>query len=142
MDVLSDVLTTLRLRGTVYFQADFGAPWGMDIKGDAVANFHLVVQGSCWLRGPGQDECVELRQGDMAVLAHGHRHALLHSPDADAPPAENVISQDKKRNQAPEYGGQGDTTRLICGHYEFERAGKHPLLCALPHKHAKSWHHH
>ncbi len=132
MDVLTDVLTTLRLRGTVYFQADFGAPWGMDLKGGAVANFHLVAQGTCWLRGPETDECRQLHQGDMVVLAHGDRHALLHSPDADAAPAEQVISENNKRSKAPEYGGKGKTTRLICGHYEFERAGKHPLLRALP----------
>lgn len=132
MDVLTDVLTTLRLRGTVYFQADFGAPWGMDIKGGAVASFHLVVQGNCWLRGPGQEEIRELRKGDMVVLAHGDRHALLHAPEADAPSAETVICQDKKRNRRPEYGGEGDITRLICGHYEYERAGRHLLLQALP----------
>ena len=132
MDVLTDVLTTLRLRGTVYFQADFGAPWGMDIKGGAVANFHLVVQGSCWLRGPVRQEVRKLHQGDMVVLAHGDRHALLHTPDADAPPAESVISNEKKRNRGPEFGGEGDITRLICGHYEYERAGQHHLLRALP----------
>tara|TARA_R110001599_G_scaffold353512_1_gene593499 strand:- start:97442 stop:98347 length:906 start_codon:yes stop_codon:yes gene_type:complete len=132
MDVLADVLTTLRLRGTVYFQSDFGAPWGMYIKAGPVANFHLVVKGRCWLRGPGQGNMRELRQGDLVVLAHGDGHALLHRPDASAPPADAVIGDDKKRSQSPQYGGEGEITRLICGHYEYERAGRHPLLRALP----------
>jgi len=119
MDILTDVLNTLRLRGTVYFQADFGAPWGMDIKGGAIANFHLVVKGECWLRGPNPHDIQQLQQGDMIVLAHGDRHALVHSPKADAQPAETVI-------------GQSKPTRLICGHYEYERAAQHPLLRALP----------
>ena len=132
MDVLTDVLTALRLRGTVYFQAIFRAPWGMDIKGGSVANFHLVVQGSCWLRGPGDNELHALHQGDIVVLSHGSRHALLHTPDAKAAPAETLIGSGSADISHPEYGGDGDATTLICGHYEYERAGKHPLLRALP----------
>ena len=132
MDVLTDILSTLRLTGTVYFQADFCAPWGMDIKGGAVANFHLVVQGSCWLRGPGPQELLELQQGDIVVLAHGDRHALLHAPDAEAPPAESVIGTGVGAQAPLVYGGKGNATTLICGHYEYDRAGMHPLLRALP----------
>ena len=132
MDVLSDILTTLRLRGTVYFQADFRAPWGMDIKGGAMANFHLVVHGSCWLRGPGQQGLQELHQGDLVVVSHGDRHALLHSPDSAALPAESVIGVENESGPRPIYGGRGTATTLICGHYEYDRAGMHPLLRALP----------
>jgi AraC-like DNA-binding protein len=139
VDVLADILSTLRLRSTVYFQADFCAPWGMDIKGGAVANFHLIVKGSCWLRGPGGDSVSELNQGDIVVLPHGDRHALLHAPEAEAPPAESVIgggksSEGNDSNSARlVYGGKGDATTLICGHYEYDRAGMHPLVRALPH---------
>ncbi len=132
MDVLTDILSTLRLRGTVYFQADFCAPWGMDMKGGAVANFHLIVKGSCWLRGPDQTSVRQLYQGDMVVLTHGDRHALLHAPDADAAPAESVISKGDRRGARIIYGGKGAPTTIICGHYEVDRAGMHPLLRALP----------
>ena len=132
MDVLTDILSTLRLRGTVYFQADFCAPWGMDIKGGAVANFHLIVAGTCWLRGPDSEPIRELHEGDMVVLAHGDRHALLHEPDADAPPAESVITTGLAGEPRPVYGGGGNATTLICGHYEYDRSGMHPLLRALP----------
>ncbi len=131
MDVLTDILSTLRLQGTVYFQADFRSPWGMDIKGGSVANFHLVVKGRCWLRGPGQNKISELNEGDMVVFAHGDRHALLHSPEAEAMPANELIGTAKHSTQ-PEFGGNGEATTLICGHYDLERAGDHPLLAALP----------
>ena len=133
MDVLSDILSTLRLRGTVYFEADFRAPWGMDMKGGAVANFHLVVEGCCWLRGPGDSGLRTLHKGDLVVLPHGDRHALLHAPDAEAKPAEAVVDLSCDSSRArPEYGGDGDATTLICGHFAYERAGMHPLIEALP----------
>lgn len=133
MDVLSDILSTLRLRGTVYFEADFRAPWGMDMKGGAVANFHLVVEGCCWLRGPGDLGLRTLHKGDLVVLPHGDRHALLHAPDAEAKPAEAVVDLGCDSSRArPQYGGDGDATTLICGHFAYERAGMHPLIEALP----------
>lgn len=133
MDILSDILTTLRLRGTVYFEANFGAPWGMDIKGGAVANFHLVVQGRCWYRCAGRTQSLE--GGDVIVFPHGDRHTLLHAPDGDAQPAEALIGTPvvpDGNDQLPCYGGSGNTTRLICGHFEIDRAGSHALLGALP----------
>lgn len=134
MDVLTDVLRTLRLRGTVYFQADFCAPWGMDIKGGSVANFHVVVRGNCWVRSSQLKAALPVSAGDLIVFPHGDRHALLHAPDGDALPAETVLSS--ARGTTPDhrtvYGGQGSATTLICGHFECERAGGHPLLSALP----------
>jgi hypothetical protein len=47
MDVLSDILGILRLRGTVYFTAEFRAPWGLNLKGGEYANFHIVRDGQC-----------------------------------------------------------------------------------------------
>ncbi len=53
-DVLAETLEALRLRGTAYFKADFRAPWGMAVPAKDVATFHVVVQGQCWLRVPGE----------------------------------------------------------------------------------------
>jgi len=132
MDVLTDILATMRLRGTVYFQADFCAPWGMDIKGGAVAHFHLVVEGSCWLRGPDQDQLTELSEGDMVVLAQGDRHSLVHAPDAEARPANELLDDVVDGAVQQKFGGDGNATKLICGHYELDRSGAHPFLTALP----------
>ncbi len=135
MDILSDILTTLRLRGTVYFEANFGAPWGMDLKGTGVANFHLITKGQCWYRYDGAPGAQLLEQGDVIVFPHGDRHALTHAPDADALPAQTLIapsSEPGHASQLPSYGGDGQTTRLICGHFEFDRSGSHALLNAMP----------
>ncbi len=132
MDVLSDILETLRLKSTVYFQADFRAPWGMDIKGGAFANFHLVVHRQCWLTGAHLDSPLLLEQGDVVIVSHGDRHSLMDKLDSNIHPAEELISQGTREGENVSYGGEGNPTRLICGHYEYDKAGSHPLLTALP----------
>ncbi len=133
MDVLTDVLRTLRLAGTVYFQAEFSAPWGMDIKAGAVANFHIVAHGRCWLRATDLDAAIQLDEGDIVLFPRGMRHVLAHSAAAQAAPAEDVLEAIRATSQAPpSYGGGGERTTLICGHFSCERVDLHPLLRALP----------
>ena len=132
MDVLSDVFATLRLTGTVYFQADFNSPWGMDIKGGVVANFHLVVAGECWLRLPDKDELIKLNSGDIVLFPCGDRHALLNPDDANILPAESVLNKlQNDKLPLPNLDKQ-NTATLICGHYEYDQANLHPLLRSLP----------
>ena len=81
MDVLSDILSALRLRGTLYFSTEFRRPWGLRVpEHRRVARFHLVVRGSCWVRVVGH-EPVELETGDMILIPHGAEHVLADTPD-------------------------------------------------------------
>ena len=132
MDLLTDVLRALRLRGTVYFQADFRAPWGMDIKGGVFANFHLVVQGECWVRSGDDLDALRIGAGELVVFPHGDRHALLDRVDGEPVPAEELLSSGVTTDDATVYGGDGPATTLICGHFECDRDGGHPLLSSLP----------
>jgi len=130
VDLLTDILRMLELRGTVYFQAEFRAPWGMDIAGGEFANFHLVTAGHCWLRVG--DELCKLAPGDVAVLPHGDRHALLDAPNRQPLPAPEVLAGERREDSGLVYGGGGVGTTLICGHFELDRAGEHPLFAGLP----------
>ena len=48
MDVLSDILDTLQLRGSLYFQTAFSPPWSVAVPDyERAARFHLVAQGRC-----------------------------------------------------------------------------------------------
>ncbi len=131
-DLLSDTLRALRLRGTIYFQADFASPWGMDFSASSVANFHLVVSGSCWFRGPeGKGE--ELHRGDAIVFPHGHPHQLASAPNEQVIAAPTFIETARREDRGQVvYGGEGDRATLICGHFELDTRGGHPLMSALP----------
>jgi AraC family transcriptional activator of mtrCDE len=133
MDLLTDVLSTLRLRGTVYFHADFHSPWGMDIKGGQFANFHIVTAGQCWVSWENQDGALLLNEGDLVVFPHGQRHIVCDNPEHEALPAEEMLAKSRSGDDnRVHYGGDGHTTSLICGHFEYDRSLQHPLLSALP----------
>ncbi len=132
MDVLTEVLRAVRLRGTVYFHAEFRAPWGMNIKGGKFANFHIVVDGDCWLSISGQEFL--LAKGDLVVFPHGAEHAIAHASDALVVPAEQLLSgRPLGAGSRLTLGGDGPTTKLICGHFEYDAEPfRHPLVASLP----------
>ncbi len=49
MEVLSDILRSMRVQGSVYFCDHLQAPWSMDFKDTTSASFHLVRRGECWV---------------------------------------------------------------------------------------------
>jgi AraC family transcriptional activator of mtrCDE len=103
-DVLAKALEAIRLRGTVYFKADFRAPWDMSIPSKEIAAFHVVAAGECWLRVDGAKPH-RLRAGDIAMLPHGTAHELVH---------------------------EASLTTLVCGHFEYDHRGLHPFFRSLP----------
>lgn len=130
-DVLSDVLRRTALRGTVYFKAEFGSPWAMQIGDKDVAAFHIVVRGRCWVRG-GDEAPLELGPGDIVVFPHGHAHALLHELDAEPVPAEELLADGAESDTGVSFGGAGERTTLMCGHFERDGRVEHPLFATLP----------
>ena len=133
LDVLSDILRSLHLKGGVYFQCDFRAPWGMKIKPTPVAEFHLVTRGQCWLRLGSRTQPVPLHVGDIVVFPHGDGHSLLDSPNAAAVPAAQIVGGQNLDAYGPVvYGGRGLPAGMLCGYFEFDREPRHPLLAALP----------
>jgi AraC-like DNA-binding protein len=133
MDVLNDILKSIKLGGGVYFRCEFSAPWGMDIQPTPVAEFHIVVRGTCWLRMAAMEEPIPLHGGDLVVFPHGDAHALLDSPDGVAKPAQEILEGQNLENYGPvTYGGDGLPSTVLCGYFEFDRNNPHPLVRALP----------
>lgn len=130
MDVLSDILQLIRLEGTVYFQSDFSAPWGMTMPGSPVAQFHMVVRGQCWLYTDSLSEPMPLVGGDVVVFPHGDAHWLANSPDETRMSGRAVLQA--YQNGRPLFQNSTVCTTLVCGHFGFDRELHHPLLQALP----------
>jgi AraC family transcriptional regulator, alkane utilization regulator len=132
MDVLTDVLNSLRLRSTLYCRSELCAPWGLYFGPTQVATFHVIDHGNCWLRLDGQAELTSLAGGDLIVLPHGCGHLISDQPDS---PAQAMIQLDRdvpRECQVRRYAGGGTHTTLLCGLFDFEHADSHPLLAWLP----------
>lgn len=135
MDLLSDILNTLNLQGTLYFRTDFSPPWALTVPAyNNVARFHLVVHGRCFVSVNGGDY-IELAAGDMIMIPRGATHVLAHSRDAQPAPLERVLEESGYTGKGVLTVGAGDlnaATHLVCGHLSFRDKATHPIIESLP----------
>ena len=136
MDVLSDILDLLQLRGTLYFRTAFSPPWSLEVPAQGrAARFHLAVQGRCHVRVAG-GKAVVLNPGDLIVIPNGAVHVLSDTPDRAPAALDDVLQRAGYTGEGVfAYGGAprpDADTKLICGHLNFAEGADHPLLRALP----------
>lgn len=134
MDLLSDILLTVKLRGIVYFHARFQSPWGMEIPAGQFANYHIVTEGECWVNTCSANKPILLKKGDMILFPRGDSHALVDSLQSDIVSADELLNNARKTSSNEIiFGGEGShSSSLICGHFEYERECPHPLFETLP----------
>ncbi|MCP4984365.1 MAG: AraC family transcriptional regulator [Gammaproteobacteria bacterium] len=134
MDLLSEILQTVNLRGIVYFHAGFQSPWGMEIPAGQFANYHIVTDGECWVDTGTVDGQIQLQKGDMVLFPHGDSHSLADSPHTATVSADELLNNARvgQMNEIV-FGGEGSqSSSLICGHFEYDRECSHPLFESLP----------
>jgi len=156
-DTLSEVLRSIRLRGTVFFQLHGDAPWVVEspptseiaatvIPGaEHVMAYHVVTQGSCWVGVVGAPP-VRAEQGDIVVFAHGDRHVLSSAPEMRAeravdpqlfpaqagPPYFVNVRGDTAMLAEEDSAGADRKTVLVCGFLGCDVLPFNPLIASLP----------
>ncbi|MEP4195222.1 MAG: AraC family transcriptional regulator [Aliishimia sp.] len=138
LDLLSDILTSLSMRGSLYFRTSFTKPWGVAVPSyENVARFHFAHRGACLVSVDGVTEPVSLAQGDLIIIPHGSAHDLYcgHLPEKTVMPLDRVLETSGYDGTGVlVYGGDEpqSETQLICGHFSFEPHANHILLERLP----------
>lgn len=134
MDLLSEILQIVKLRGIVYFHARFQSPWGMEIPAGQFANYHIVTDGECWVKTDSAHEPLFLQKGDMVLFPVGDSHALVDTLQSEVISADKFLNNVRKTGSNEMiFGGEGShSTSLICGHFEYQRDYPHPLFETLP----------
>lgn len=137
MDVLSELLASLRFRATTYFSANYTAPWSVLVaQYPRSARFHMVCSGRCSLKIETDegDIAFELEAGDFAFIPHGRAHVI--ADEAGRPPmaVTHLPEEDGEmpRLRHVSFGGGGTATHMLCGYFEFEEPADHPILATLP----------
>ena len=143
-DVLSEVLRAVRLSGSVFLDARFGAPFGVisPARWDAAqptahlrhaSVFHLIAEGRCMLQ-TAQGEVFQLETGDAVLLpftaAHrlwaGNPERFVDAVEVLAPgPIDGIYTSRFS-------GGDGEKTRFVCGLLESAEMLAAPLFRSLP----------
>ena len=139
LDLLSDILTRLSMRGTLYFRTSFTKPWGVAVpQHEKVARFHYAHRGACMIAVDGLAEPATVEQGDLVIIPHGAPHALYcgHEPEKTVLPLDTVLEDSGYDGSGVlVYGGDDkpvSETQLICGHFSFEKHARHILFERLP----------
>lgn len=142
MDVLSDVLSWLRVEGTVTRRSEFSAPWGISYPPTKAFSFMTVEKGSCFLLFEGEDPIV-LETGDVVMWSPGQVGSLADQPSTPTVPyarvleACTVLEEEKyalDRDTYPtiSYGGGGRQSVIRGWGLRFDSYEQHPLLSLLP----------
>jgi len=138
MDLLSNILSHLRLKGTLYFRTSFTSPWGVRVPAYAdVARFHFAHKGRCFVRIEKHADPILLAQGDLVIIMRGAAHTLYcdHETEEQALPLDRVVEESGFDGHGTlVYGevGTDQETQLICGHFAFDPSASHPVIDALP----------
>jgi AraC-like DNA-binding protein len=144
MDAFSEVLSGVRLKGAMFFRAEFSAPWRLSTPhcrvlapvlapgATHIVVYHFVVEGTARAGVEGEPD-VELSPGDIVVFPHGDPHRLSAGPDAN--PVENaaLLKRISDGDLSPmQAGGGGAITRFVCGYLTLDPLLCGPILESLP----------
>ena len=130
-DPLSDVLTGIDVRGSVFCYGEVREPWCFEGGAARGALFHAVIEGEAWVRVG--DRPRRLGAGDVLLLPRGGRHRLGSRDRKRATPLRRAVDHrpgDPFARLA--VGGDGPPSYLICGTFDVEAMDWHPLLRELP----------
>lgn len=130
MDVMSELLQTVRLSASSYFCTDFSAPWGMHEAQHKQGVFHAVLRGQAWLHCDELAEPLAIAAGDIVAFPSGQAHRLGDLPESPTLPGANVVSS-VLAGENP-FAGSGQQTTLLCGYFDYDQAVSHPMLAELP----------
>ena len=87
VDAFSEVLNGVKLKGALYFRAEFSAPWGIAAPpsgalapylypgAEHLIIYHFVTDGTAQAGIEGGRQ-VRLEPGDIVILPHGHPHQM------------------------------------------------------------------
>ena len=135
-NVLSEILRTVTVQGSLYFRTAFRPPWGVVVpRFSNVARFHLLTRGACWVRVENCSQPIRLESRDLIVIPHGSEHHLLD--DLNTPPlaVDEVVRQAGFKGEgALVYGAESaaEPTSMVCGHFTFDADRGRLLLQSLP----------
>ncbi len=142
MDVLSDVLSWIRVEGTLTRRSELTAPWGFSHPPNQYISFLFVETGSCFLRRP-QQQALLIEAGDLVMFTPGGQVALADHPSTPLIPYAQVLkthgpeladryAPDREAFPTLRYGGGGRLTAIRAWGLRFDGYAQHPLLAQLP----------
>jgi AraC-like DNA-binding protein len=143
-DVLSDVLRSIRLKGGVYLDARFTAPWAVNsfvkpesclpfmAKPEQLVGYHFLIEGKALISVAGEPP-VEVHAGEIVLIPRNDLHTLASGPGLKAVDGHNLIQHGADGGLVRvSHGGGGPVARMLCGFLGREDRNYNPLITSLP----------
>jgi AraC-like DNA-binding protein len=145
MDALSDVLRVAHLTGGVFLHAQFFAPWCIAARvapehcapalGPAshLIIYHYVVEGDLHIRVEGQEgDDVVIGAGEVVMLPRNDLHLMGSDLSLPPVPGSDIIHPPTDGGLfSIHHGGDGKSTRMVCGFLGCTSAESNPVLSSL-----------
>jgi AraC-like DNA-binding protein len=144
MDVLSEVLRTVRLEGALFFNGEFSAPWCLSEPiSNSIASYifpearhvilyHFLTEGRAFARLP-EGEREELTAGDIVIFPHGKAHLLGNGSPEKPVDAFRMFGKDLNQGlKLARFGGGGEVTKFVCGYMACDPRLSEVFLAGLP----------
>jgi len=145
MDVLSEVLKTVKLDGAFFYNGEFSAPWCfrspasrdvapyLSTDSGHVIIFHLLTEGRGYAGVEGESKKLLLNAGDIVIFPHGDPHIVGNGspvkPVDNEQELQRIMSQGLKLSR---FGGGGEITKFVCGYMVCEPQLSRVFLGGLP----------
>lgn len=142
-DALSETLRVVRVKGAIFINARFTAPWCyqspradfaaplLEPGAERVVIFHLITEGECCLEMDGEPP-LRLVAGDVVAFPRGDAHRMgsrLGLQPARGTRLDIVL---RRRPRQLAYGGGGARTRIVCGYFACDAHLARMLLSGMP----------
>jgi AraC-like DNA-binding protein len=138
VDVIAEVMESVHLRPAVFGRMEMGAPWRLRVPARDYLSFYVVSRGTARLELPDAPAAhrgpAALAAGDAVLLPRVSAHVLSSAGAAQAPPHAFDYEGCPRvpGGQSARFGGEGEETDLIAGHFTMGGARRNVLLDSLP----------
>jgi AraC-like DNA-binding protein len=132
MDVLTDVLNALELKGWISARRELTPPWHYDFAASQDMIFHLLSSGGGYLSIEGDSMPLRVEDGAVLLFPFGHAHSVC---DELTSPLTQVLHVDySAQREYQGFASASDESKMVvlCGAFHVEYPGAFPLLHSLP----------
>lgn len=142
-DLISDLLRSMQVSGSVLLNEGYVAPWAVSIPGHKalaekltgnqrthIAAFHLVQRGSIDIELENGERHTAY-EGEMVICYSGMAHTIYQGSSTPAHPFETIM-QNRQNLFKPTKENESQATSLLCGVFQLHNTMRNPLFEALP----------
>lgn len=131
IDLLSQMLTLVRMRGELVLAADLNGPFALQFERGA-ATFHFVSEGNLFVK-VGPQAPIHATSGDLLLLPHGEEHMVADDPGARPVAIKDLLlRQQSSADLVLRHAGPGNFARVIMGQFRFDNATMPSIMATLP----------